>query len=248
VIAGLDVSPRAQEPIAIHERKIHTFRDCNPKSYTLRFPAREISEKEKRKLILPYLETNFFKTVQLGYPTGKTKSGISYLEDSQMIFAIDLSPLPVKQDLISIDSFTLKMTTHRLVNTGDPRSGMLCLIKEKICSGDFAIEKSKRANINSAFFNGKEPPNDYFIRSMQGPESPEGIVTANLNLPLNKLIENSTTPDQLDILYSILGEKTETLYFAVARNIYILKNVHLEASVTISSCITSDTITTEEGP
>jgi hypothetical protein len=247
LLAGLDVLPYVKESIKTitREKETHTLRDCNPKSYVIQMVGRDLTDGERKKIkTLPFTETESFKTVALGQPTGNTKNGISFIHNSQVVFAVDLSAMPFREDLISVDSFSLKMKVNRKINLADKRSGMLCLIKEKICSGDFSSNKNYVGNVNSDFFGGREPPNDFFIRSIRGEETDE-VVTSNLDLPFKKILENSISPDILNILYNSNGERLNTIYFAIARDIYVLKTVHIEAAITISSCITSDTTTVD---
>jgi len=260
ILVGLNILPRTKDPIEIIVREktkqTHTVQKCSPESTTIHLPGRSLLPKEKKKLkALPFLVSNSgpFKTIDLGQPTGTTKGGVRYNENSQMIFAIDLSTLPLRQDVISLESILLKMKVHKLLHHQDSRSGMLCLVNEKVCSGDIPTSKVPRENINSSFFAGKEPPNDFFMRSIQGSEKysteKDGVITTNLNLPLQKLLENSVVPEPTDVIYDQTGEPKKTLFLATAPDIYILNDVSLEVQMTVESCKTSnsETVTEEEG-
>ena len=74
----------------------------------------------------------------------------------------------------------------------------------------------------------------------------EGIISADLTLPIQKLFENSVVTDQMDVIYDSSGEPRKALYFIVARDIYVSNDIHLEASFVINSCTTSNSETTTE--
>jgi len=252
ILVGLAVLPRTKDPTKVMLRETtkqtNTLQACNPKPILIQLPGRSLLTREKQKLnVLPFFvsDNGPFKTIGLNQPSGTTKDGTRYADNSQMIFAIDLSTLPQRSDVVSLENILLKMKVHKLVHHKDSRSGMLCLINEKVCSGDLPNSKIAREKINPLFFNGKEPPNDFFMQSIRGLEK-DGIVTANLALPLQKLLENSVAPDSMDVIYDQSGDPKKVLYFAAAPDIYVLNDVQLEVQLTVETCTTSNSETVTE--
>jgi hypothetical protein len=110
---------------------------------------------------------------------------------------------------------------------------MICLLEQKICSGDYPRSGSYSTNINKTFFDGKEPPNDNFSRMID--KSDKG----SIRLPIDKILENSTGSDLEDLIYVDSSNKEhngKTLYFAVARNLAVERGVRLDVSMTVQVC------------
>ncbi|MGE3975366.1 MAG: hypothetical protein AB7F59_12655 [Bdellovibrionales bacterium] len=254
-LVGLDVLPYAKELTRVISlerlKQIQTTRDCSPRPRTIQLQGRALTNQEKKSLTnFPFITKNGrFKKRDPGRSMKINTDGVPYVENSQILFAIDLSDLPQRFDVISLDSLLLNVKVHRHIKSHDHRAGMLCLVGQKICSGDFPTDFISQEHINPKFFEGKEPPNDFFMHRLaeasHKTQSGE-IEIAELALPLQKLLENSLSPDPFTLIYDSLGESLSTLYFAVAHDIYIARDIQLQISMTVESCVTSNQESTSE--
>lgn len=213
-------------------QKIKTVLDCGPKPFTKQIRGRALSEREKQAFLsrksLPY-------AVQLLSPGVKTEAGagdLSVVRDGEVLFAFDLVGLPAQDSVIAVKDLDLLITVNKLWRPGGEKTDMICLIEEKICSGDLN-QKNLGSKINSEFFKGKEPPNDYFVRQILQTAPPQGksVTKARLKLPLEKLIENSTFTNTLALIYPV-----KTLYFAVASDVYVQRDVRLSVNMNVQVC------------
>lgn len=221
-------------------QKMKTLHDCGPKIYTKNFTARALSRDEKKYFsqdqLLPYISTpkHPIDTLNLGGKSGLTQELVPYVKDAQVVFALDIAGLPPKDRVISVKAIDLYLKINKLSTPDEENTDMICLLNEKVCSGDLYRRKTMAENINSKFFMGKEPPNDFFMRQVFSSERimtpTRDIFTTKLKLPLTRLLENSVVPDTLRIIYS------NTIYFAVAHDVYVHKPIRLNIELSAEAC------------
>ncbi|MGE3683905.1 MAG: hypothetical protein AB7G93_19470 [Bdellovibrionales bacterium] len=231
-------------------QKIQTIYDCGPKVYSGRFRGRELSVDEKRdfktRKPLPYSSTasHRLSTLRLGGKNAITTAGVPYIKNAQVLFAVDLPDLPTRASIISIRALELVIDVNKWWNPAKEKADMICLVEEKICSGDIIDQQKYAESVNFKFFAGKEPPNDFFARQISAATKTESggvsLSRVKLALPLERLIENSTYPDKLNLIYPEQDSRTtadyKTLYFAVANDIYVYKDVVLNVELNVQVC------------
>lgn len=225
-------------------QKIKKILDCGPKLFSKKFPGRPLTEAEKlyiaKKQLTPYISTpaRHFDTLRLGGKNGITPSGIPFVKDAQVLFAVDLIGLPARNTVITLKVLDLSVKINKIWTPEKIKTDMICFLEEKICSGDLYNVPPMIKNINSSFFSGKEPPNDFFTRqiaeTIPATGAPPQISSAHLTIPLARLLENSILSDPLELIYSKQGSKT--LYFGVAHDIYLSNTVQLSVELSAQSC------------
>lgn len=219
-------------------KKYETIHDCGPRIYAKHFIGRPLTEEEKHRFIegelLPYKSTpaNHLHTLRLGGKTGFTKDGFPYVKDAQVLFAVDLKDLPSRESVISVKAFDLNLTATKFWSRDDTRTDMLCLINQKICSGDVSRKGRMADHLNTAFSEGKEPPNDFFLQQILAAERRGQISVLRLGLPIDRLMENSTLSNSLQVIY----QDSKTLYFAVAHDIFVAQDVELNLEFSVQEC------------
>lgn len=258
VIAGFKILPgyESPKPAVIHEivhevkvvkKVVKTIEKCGPVKLQKTFGARRLSGKEKRMLkYLPYKSTVSYpiQTKDLGEFTNSIDD-VQYVKHAQVVFAFDLQDLPVERSLVKVDSAVLKMSVKKLLKEKNADHEILCLLNERVCSGELAGEVSRLSYANPRFFKGKETPNDYFSRqtaknlvrtTMDG----QFIYGMDLSLDLHKIIENSLSHDVRSLLYAKSADEegvaAHTLYFAVGENTYVASHASLNVSLTADTC------------
>lgn len=219
-------------------QKIKTINDCRPKLYQKKFSARALTEKEKmdfiqgRKLPFIFQPDLELSLINPGQSTESKKN--SWARKALVLFAIDLNGLPEQVDVVAVKKLNLQLDINKFWVSKDEQNDMICFINEKICSGNLS-NQTPGNSINDDFFKGKEPPNDFFTRKIsdltygQTP-SPGKISSGQLTLPLARLIENSTLPAPLSLLYS------RTLYFSVSQDVFLQKKIKLDVELSANSC------------
>jgi hypothetical protein len=220
---------------------------CGIKTETFRFFARPLTNEETDHIKhLPYVSTSQHSvpTLQLGEMTDLAPGNIPYVKDSQTLFAIDLTNLPARVVLVELKSADLKLKVTKVSKDKFTGTEVLCFLDSRICSGELYSTSSWKNNINEDFFEGKETPNDFFARqyldrklSQFGEES---LYSAELTLPFVRLLENSTVPDPLDIIYHNTPVtqklKARTMYFAVADDTYVSNNAEMILNLAVDTC------------
>lgn len=235
---------------------IKTTERCGPEPRQLSFKARRLSAAERRALVLlPYVSSpeRVIAARNIGEMSG-LNGGVPFVRDTQVLFAVDIGGLPPEDDVMKIDSARLRLKARKLLDstgTGARDSEVLCILNARVCSGELHEEASWKANINGRFFQGKETPNDYFVREyLEKAVAQRGetrVYASDMILDISRLIENSLVPDVHALLYgagrpaaakdaSPGALRSRTLYFAVAPATYISPDAALDVSVTIDSC------------
>lgn len=224
-------------------QKIETTNDCRPKIYNKKFVGRALTNSEKNnfvnKKLLPYIsqKNNRVDIFSPGQSSGVTpEHKNNYVKNAQVLFAIDIVDLPERSTVVMLKSLDLSLSINKLWTPGEENTDMICLLKEKVCSGDIYQQKERAENINQDFFHGKEPPNDFFARQVSGPDEMSAEIRelskGQLRLPISKLIENSTSNSPIDLIYS-----SKTLYFAVTHDIFVRRKIELNAEISANSCV-----------
>lgn len=98
----------------------------------------------------------------------------------------------------------------------------------------------------SGVFQGKETPNDYFIKQYTGRQV--GIVdrariyAADVTLEFSRLLENSVQPNPLDLIYNHADPGkplNRTLYFVVADDTFVTNESYVVVALTENTCMNS---------
>jgi hypothetical protein len=194
---------------------------------------------------VPYLSTAQHPINMLNPGQSSGRGGMSFVKDGQVLFAFDIVDLPIRAAVIAMKAFDLNLEVTKLWADGQ-KTDMVCILNQKVCSGDLYSQREMQGNISFAFFAGKEPPNDYFSRQIP-PAAADGLKmvmrtsNAKMRLAVKKLLENSITPDPLKLLYPE-GEDADrrTLYFAVAHDVYVKKNPRLAVEFSVEHCVDKD--------
>lgn len=253
LIPGLEAPTRAVMTNTVVERVEKIIDHCGPETVTQTFSARRLTSAERAKLgPLPYISTdkNRIRTIQIGEMTG-LQDGLPVVRDAQVLFAVDTAGMPKRSSVIKIESALLKLEVRKLSADNSKDTEILCLLNEKVCSGEYFENDAWRENVNPAFTGGKETPNDYFIKQyLSTPVTKlngKPIYAGALVMPLDKLIENSLVREPIDIFYQANSELPRTLYFLVADDTYLSNNVKLDLVITVDNCKTKTTTKVTEG-
>jgi len=255
LMLGFQWTPTPQKVITerVHTKvetvqKIKTVYDCGPRKFSQSYLGRALTEAEKRAYKttkpLPYVSqpSRPMGTLRLGGKNAMTDQGIFYVENAQVLFAVDVPNLPNRESVISVKNLDLVIEINKLWKGEERGTDILCLLEQKVCSGDVPTQKPDSENINYNFFEGKEPPNDFFIRQLSVPPRTDDVGVRlsqhKLKLPIEKLIENSVFGDKLSFIYPTDGSTPngKTLYFSVANNIYVHPNVRLNVELSVQVC------------
>lgn len=215
-------------------QKIETIRDCGPKLFSRSYAARKLSAEElsnfKQKDLLPY----DLRTMSLGQKTSM-RGKVPVVRSAQTVFAIDVPDLPLQPTVISFKRLTVQFFGSKDLPVKDA-PGLFCFLEQKICSGDFLDHRIYTQSANPKFFEGKEPPNDFFMRQISDSQTRELALT----MPIEKLLENSTFPDKAQLIYpksdAASSSKYKTLYFSTASDIYVSPLTHLIVEMSVQSC------------
>jgi hypothetical protein len=266
VIAGLKIFPPEPEKkpqVVIVEKstvvEIKHEQKCAVKPFNGVFFARRLTTKELADHpVLPYLSTpeHPLKTVQLGGITGFLPGNLPYVEDSQTVFAVDISNLPRREAVVSVDDISLQMDVRK-VSTGQAADAeILCFLEEQVCSGELHRTHGWAKNVNPDFFHGKETPNDFYIRQYIGKKlnwaGRRQILGGEIQLPFEKLLENTPHGDLTTMLYPVSEAASKasggkrTLYFVAADNTYIALDARVVVNMKHNSCESSDSTSTSK--
>ncbi len=240
LMAGIKLLPFMKEP--------QTKEGCQEKPFLNRFVARPLLPEEADKAaILPYKSTSRHEipTLQLGQMTALAKGGVPYVYASQTVFAIDIAGLPARSAIVGVDTLALRMNLRKVSKSQYLDTEIICFVEERICSGELYRDKDWMDNLNQQFLGGKETPNDFFIRQFLdrevGSTERGKIFAAEVTLPLHKLLENSTIPDPIDLIYRKDGKKTRldkrTLYLVVGDDTYVSSDAFLEVGMRENTCL-----------
>jgi hypothetical protein len=150
--------------------------DCGPREFTMEFPVRSFTDAEKILYAkeLPYRSTQGYPvaerlnhkipTLQVGEMSALAPGDIPYVANSQVEMAIDIA-LPTSDAVVQIQDLSLQMYVSKLSQEQYIDTEVLCLLDEKICSGDLFEASNWQKNINPEFFSeGSRPANDYFVK------------------------------------------------------------------------------------
>lgn len=223
-------------------QKIETINDCRPKIYSKKFLGRALTSTEKNNFVdgklLPYIsqKNSHIDIFSPGQSSGVTPTNKNnYVKNAQVLFAIDIGDLPERSKVVTLKSLDLSLSINKFWTVGEENTDMICLLKEKICSGDIYQQPQRADNINQNFFHGKEPPNDFFARQVSGPDEMfvdiRELSRGQLKLPISKLIENSTLTDPIELIYA-----SKTIYFAVTHDIFVRRKIELNVEISANSC------------
>jgi hypothetical protein len=221
---------------------------CGVAPFSAVFFARPLTEDELRqKRSLPYLRDKRaprpVAELQLGQMSGLAYGAVPYVKDAQTVFAIDVSGLPSYESVQKLEQASLELNVSKVSKDGAPGSEVLCLLDEKICSGQL-VARAKAGGVNPKFFAGwNEPRNEnfskrYLERKVRSP-SGESVFAAQVSLPLEKIAENYPI-GPMEILYgknpAAAAQKRRTIYLVVADDTFVSADAKLEVRMTQDTC------------
>lgn len=260
VFAGIKFSPASTKVYSKKtEKKIETIQqqekifDCRAKPFRKQYKARPVTTLEllsiKKERLLPYTSQPQWPMITLapGEHNKSNEQGLPYVQDAQVLFAVDFNQLPARDSVISIKTLDLNIKIRKTWQPNESKTDMICILNEQVCSGDVYSQKSKEVLINQHFFSGKEPPNDYFTQQIT--TQPTGSLSEHqLKLSIEKLISNTIIPSTMDLIYLDAEHENvmhrNTLYFTVTHDIFVHKDITVNMELSVQSCteITPDPV------
>jgi hypothetical protein len=251
---------------------------CGIREFTLQFPVRPFTDAEKILYAkeLPYRSTSGnpvadhsnhkIPTLQVGEMSALASGNIPYVANSQVEMAIDLA-LPISDAVVQIQDLSLKMYVSKLSQERYIDTEMLCLLDEKICSGDVFAASNWQKNINPEFFtDGSRTANDYFVkqytsrvvgthpiykREVSACGEPENVIVkrepiyANgMTLPLSELVAGSGSTAQ-QVLYgqtpARIASDSSTGLYERTLHIVVADDTYVREDAQLVVTLTADT-------
>ncbi len=229
---------------------------CGLRQVQKEFVARPFSPTETSNLpTLPYRSTekdpdrhfrHALPILPLAGRTGITSNAIPYVRDSQVLFAFDLTDLPPKEAIISLEKAELVLGLTKISHDSSTSTELLCFLDERVCSGELFEDKFWKKNINPAFFGGKPPVNNFFAQQFLdhqvGSLDKDKLYSATLTLKLSDLISGSSFHDVLDFTYSGLPSNLpvskRVLKLEIADDTFVSKDSALRITLIEDTCRT----------
>ncbi|MCC7440215.1 MAG: hypothetical protein IT285_01195 [Bdellovibrionales bacterium] len=257
-IVGFSMSPQPKayaekartDRVVIHSAATEA---CGIRPYTATFAARPLSasEFERFRGRLPYRSARHaVPALQIGQKTGIAQKGIPYVKDAQVMFAVDLTNLPPAQAVVKAENVAIKLNVTKVSSDPYTNTELLCLLEERVCSGDVYEDPKWVDSINPAFFRGDLPRNRSFSRRyltrVLDRVGSQRLYSSEVTLEFNQLLAAySEKGGTMGVLYrgarsdQPVGKKT--LYFTVADDTYVGSG---DAQVVVN--LTEDTCKTLE--
>jgi hypothetical protein len=211
---------------------------CAVRPLSTTFSARPFNALERQEItVLPYLSTmhnrlashrHEIPTIQIGqasYYSGR----MPYVINSQVEFAIDIAGLPPRAAIVQADQVQLKLNLIKISRDSYTDTEMLCLIDERICSGEQYTLATWKDNINPVFFQGTQPSNmafaSQYLDRVVGQVDSHKLYASQVTLELSDILARSSVEDPLKILYGANPEDKpldhRTLHFVVTDDTYV---------------------------
>lgn len=224
---------------------------CRTETLPYTFFSRSLTEEERNNLAsLPYNSTVpvishqhpvHIKTLQLGEMTGVTAQGIPYVQDSQIVFAIDFKNLP--KNLVKVEQALLKLSVNKVSTDPYLSTEILCLVQEKICSGQAIALPHWQPAINKDYFAASgRSANDLFskqyLNHAVGTWRGNQIYSAQITLDLKSFLDGSALQLK-DLLYTQQGPSIvskSTLQWVVADDTFLQNDARMEVLLTTETC------------
>jgi hypothetical protein len=228
---------------------------CTQKPFRAVFPSRAMTEQELAQVgPLPYnagvevqskKRTMHIQNLSLGEMTGVTEGGIPFVEDGQIPFAIELTGLPERSQVVRIDDAQIKMKVTKVSHDHFRDTEMLCFLGRNVCSGGVMPQKNWHDAVNwQYFFPWNRTANTYFsdryLGHAVGKTKGHEIYSGDLALELKDLLGGSDLTAE-DILLPVAPGATRSpshhaIFLDVANDTFISSDARLEVLMTVEVC------------
>ncbi|MGK5089236.1 hypothetical protein WDW86_16930, partial [Bdellovibrionota bacterium FG-2] len=254
--SGQSSDPNDPPHVPVPAQMPPSEKTCGQRQVHREFLARAFSTQEMAELpTLPYRSTekdpdrrfrHLLPVLPLGGRSGITSDAVPFVKDSQVIFAFDLTDLPPKEAVISLEKAELVLALTKTSREPSTSTELLCFLDERVCSGEFFEDKFWKKNINPAFLGGKPPANNFFaqqfLENQVGSLDKDKLFSQTLTLRLSDLISGSSFHDVLDFAYAGVHSNQpvskRVLKLEIADDTFVAKDSALKITLIEDTCRT----------
>ncbi len=222
-----------------HRKQLIQEEQCSNELVTKRFFIRPIENQEYNVLQLPYKSVKEIPTIGIGQMTGRTSGNIPYVENSQVVFAVDIKDLPEREMVISIEKVFLHMDIIKYSKDKQESTEIFCIVNDHICSGNLFKSKRWTNYINPSFFVSRLTVNEYFsnvlLENSIVNDTNRRMFSYNIPLDFSKLIPDDIS--LVDLLYGTQKKSTgRKLFFVVADDVFVSSEATIDISMKAKIC------------